>query len=111
MTLHATGVADRMSEVARESGIWRMYVAPFARGAGLGRTLLRDSLRGLARVRGIEQVNLARSECARIIWSIHAAGVAPSHSPLGPTPRRSGRGYGRAGNSQLAQVVTVDIER
>ena len=50
---------EGMKNRAHKAGIWGMYVAPAARGKGIGRALLLEALALARSVPGLRQVNLA----------------------------------------------------
>jgi RimJ/RimL family protein N-acetyltransferase len=50
---------ERMNNLAHKGFVWGMYVAPEARGKGVGRALLEQVLAFAASVPGLKQVNLS----------------------------------------------------
>lgn len=62
----------RHAKVAHRASVWGMFVAPSARGAGLGRALL-EAVADHEREQGVEYLDLAVSEVATSAHALYAS--------------------------------------
>lgn len=62
---------ETLAKLAHKAWIWGVYVAPAARGAGLGEALLRAALRHAAEVWHVTQVNLGVNTTNRAALALY----------------------------------------